>query len=1047
MFRPVQNGNLPLHIASNKKQADVQVMCALVQANPAAVLTANKGASTPFQLWVARAQNSSLSEHLEISRLLISPDADIAAIKSELSEICGKKFEEFDSANEGVLQPANMVQLALSIKVSLAQLQLVQDQPITRTEFVDACTRYVLDRGTASILLAASKHAFAGLVSLKALGEAYRLVQDQRSKGGETIKVFDSLVDILKQNPANHSMATVKMNAQQITEAEQKAAEQHEDLRRSQRTIQDKVAQIVESMDKKVIQSIDALPEEVKQTIAHRDIMRSCHVQRLRAMQNALLQMAIKASQYVAPSTVIASISDLEDTVLGPMREREELLKSARNTARAGIVLYNSGNNWNVVGAGSEHGPMGARVPLTPAPWDEAIDKALACYDKWVATHLTDAHAKKTDTGMTQLKSALANGNDVAVVLGFKDVPLGTNDLEKAFSSAGSIIAQERAHQLADTFGFFPSSSLMRAAEETLTAWQAESASMQRFVKVYHCLGKDLEMHERCLNDTPGQLYAQKDRVIKELCDAKQMYAKSIRSLKLLTIAIEGGDEDEIEDVTSSVMKRFGLQKMPDKDLQKSLRHKIRSAYNDVTTATQTLAGEIQRHFPEVILIIGNGLPSELGSIWRPIQQMSLDSFDEIQQVVVAGNSARHNLWRARCNHFWFAIKEYDTGQKDGLRTCLKEAAIVYKHRHNTIVEIVALFQGDDGKKFYMQMPWCEHGSLDKWVCSDQQPAWPKVRSVLLDALVGVSHLHVHKILHCDIKPANILVDSRERGRLSDFDISMDTQERTTGHKRTSGEHTTCAVSMRATQDAWTENFAAPELMADRMATKHTDMFAYGKTVQWVHSKGRCEPNAAEQDPHQTRGHTAALVTVLTAREPHNRPSALETIEQIFFTVLHAVNREETRECAFLCSSDRILLKNGIECGCGDFACAECVEARVEYSIRQHQVGSEHKVMCCNDKCTFDDCDLARLLPAAVFVRYLESRRQLFEAQLVGENQAHITQGVHDELARIAATGLRQRTFISHPLVLLFHSLSFALSLTSPCGVLVSCGVLVIIST
>jgi len=47
----------------------------------------------------------------------------------------------------------------------------------------------------------------------------------------------------------------------------------------------------------------------------------------------------------------------------------------------------------------------------------------LACYDKWVATYLTTAHAKETDTVMTQLKAALANDNDVDVVLGFKDVP------------------------------------------------------------------------------------------------------------------------------------------------------------------------------------------------------------------------------------------------------------------------------------------------------------------------------------------------------------------------------------------------------------------------------------------------------------------------------------------------------------------------------------------------------------------------------------------------------------------------------------------------
>jgi len=734
--------------------------------------------------------------------------------------------------------------------------------------------------------------------------------------------------------------------------------------------------------------------------------------------------MAIKASQYLSPSIAIQTIMDLEENVLGPMATRERLLKSARDTARAAIVVYNSGMKWNAVGAPLEHGPIGARVPLTSAPRDDAIDKALACYDKWVSINLM--HAKKTDTVMTQLKSALANDIDVSVVLGFKDVPSCTGSssssedgLKKAFASAVSAIAQERAHQLADTLGFFPSSSLMSASEETLKSWVLESAAMQRLLKLYRHLGKNLEIDVRCLDDITGQLHAQKDRVIKELWDSNGMYDKMIRSLKTLTIAIEGGDEDEIQETMSLVMKRFGLQNVSREDLQAKLKRDMRTVQDELTIATQTLAGEIQCHFPEVILFIGNGLPSELGSLWRPAQQLSLDSFEEIKQVVEAGVQGRHNLWKVKCKsanqESWFAIKEYGTGQKDSLRTCLKEAAIVYKHRHYTIVEIVALFQGDNGNKFYMQMPWYEHGSLDKWVCGDQQPAWPKVRSVLLDALVGVSHLHFNKIIHGDIKPANILVDSRERGRLSDFDISLDTTERTAGHKRTSGGHITSTATMRATQDAWTEDFAAPELKSEKMATKYTDIFSYGKTVEWVDSKGRCEPNASQADPHQTRGQTAKLITALTAKEPTRRPSALDTTHLDFFTVLCSVNREETRECALgLCGKHRILLKHGIECGCSEFACAECVEARVEYSIGQHQVGSENKVTCSQNRCTFEDCDLARLLPATTFVRYLDSRRHLFEKRLVGENQELIRQAVKEEVARIDAMGSRQRKSVSH---------------------------------
>ena len=43
------------------------------------------------------------------------------------------------------------------------------------------------------------------------------------------------------------------------------------------------------------------------------------------------------------------------------------------------------------------------------------------------------------------------------------------------------------------------------------------------------------------------------------------------------------------------------------------------------------LTSKIQRHFPEVILYVGQGLPPDLGLLWQPSQ--SLDSFHEKELV------------------------------------------------------------------------------------------------------------------------------------------------------------------------------------------------------------------------------------------------------------------------------------------------------------------------------------------------------------------------------------------------------------------------------
>jgi serine/threonine protein kinase len=188
---------------------------------------------------------------------------------------------------------------------------------------------------------------------------------------------------------------------------------------------------------------------------------------------------------------------------------------------------------------------------------------------------------------------------------------------------------------------------------------------------------------------------------------------------------------------------------------------------------------------------------------------------------------------------------------------------------------------------------------------------------VLLDALLGLAHLHDNGVIHSDVKPQNILIDIRERGCLADFDISIDTKV------RTSAAHLTANTTMRGTQDAWTAGFAAPELISSRQATRHTDIFAYGKTVHAVES--RCEP---DDGADMGRGQTAELISALTSREPESRPPAKDAMQTPFFAVLKDVSTKVTQTCAFcemngddaVCEADE-----GIQCSEGHFHCGSCL--------------------------------------------------------------------------------------------------------------------------
>ena len=64
-------------------------------------------------------------------------------------------------------------------------------------------------------------------------------------------------------------------------------------------------------------------------------------------------------------------------------------------------------------------------------------------------------------------------------------------------------------------------------------------------------------------------------------------------------------------------------------------------------------------------------------------------------------------------------------------------------------------------------------------------------------------YLHSLGIVHCDVKPPNILIASDERARLADFDISVDLKTRVS--VRYAKSKTTCV--------GYTPGFEAPELL------------------------------------------------------------------------------------------------------------------------------------------------------------------------------------------------------------------------------------------
>jgi serine/threonine-protein kinase len=122
------------------------------------------------------------------------------------------------------------------------------------------------------------------------------------------------------------------------------------------------------------------------------------------------------------------------------------------------------------------------------------------------------------------------------------------------------------------------------------------------------------------------------------------------------------------------------------------------------------------------------------------------------------------------------ALKELD--QQIPTRKFLRELRFLLTLQHQHIVTCQALEHTKTGR--YLVMDYCEGGTLRSLMQSEMQLSLFQSLNLIADVLAGLEHAHEHGIVHCDIKPENILLSLDTTGwiaRISDFGIARLSQE------------------------------------------------------------------------------------------------------------------------------------------------------------------------------------------------------------------------------------------------------------------------------
>ncbi len=104
----------------------------------------------------------------------------------------------------------------------------------------------------------------------------------------------------------------------------------------------------------------------------------------------------------------------------------------------------------------------------------------------------------------------------------------------------------------------------------------------------------------------------------------------------------------------------------------------------------------------------------------------------------------------------------------------LREMRFLLSLEHPNIVTLYALEHARGGR--YLVMDYCEGGTLRSLIEEDIRLHPAQALKLVTDVLAGLDHAHSRGIIHCDIKPENILLTLTPAGwtaRISDFGIAQ----------------------------------------------------------------------------------------------------------------------------------------------------------------------------------------------------------------------------------------------------------------------------------
>ncbi|XP_071704174.1 hsp70-Hsp90 organizing protein-like [Rutidosis leptorrhynchoides] len=207
-----------------------------------------------------------------------------------------------------------------------------------------------------------------------------------------------------------------------------------------------------------------------------------------------------------------------------------------------------------------------------------------------------------------------------------------------------------------------------------------------------------------------------------------------------------------------------------------------------------------------------------------PLQDVELAT-NSFQTII--GKGGYGNVYKGILSlsnqHTEVAVKRLDaklSGQ--GLKEFLMEIQLLTRYKHPNIVSLLGFCE--QGRTNILIYEYAHRGSLDKYLRSAQnstcQLTWKQRLNICIQVARGLDHLHNHvaeheRVIHRDIKSANVLIDKNWKAMIADFGLSRIGR---------ANENDTFLV----TNVCGTTGYCDPAYQYTGLLTKESDVYSFG---------------------------------------------------------------------------------------------------------------------------------------------------------------------------------------------------------------------------